>query len=193
MARAMRAKAVWSSIVPVSRSRSGPALASISSRKASTSASRGRRRRRRRSAARAPSAPRMSAIGAAAGSTEVVQALALDRAVPRPAARLSRTPLSALAPIASMRACSTRVVNLRGPRSTAAASAAWAASSWWATRRASWSARPRMRVVSGPGEVARRMRQHGAVAGQAAARRRRTRPPGPAARRANARRGRARA
>ena len=142
--RATFPKACWSPIWSSNRSRSWPALASTSSRNMSTMAL-------------APSGgaspvsrsrtimPSTSAMEADARSTRARPRRSTEAS--RTAVRFWRTPPRLLEPIASMRACSMAsktacACGLLGrPRACLAVS-------WWASRSAIWSARPRMRAAS---------------------------------------------
>ena len=192
MARAMRAKAAWSSMAAASRSRSGAGLG-LDLGAQGVDQRRGRRRAAASPVSRSRTIrPMMSASGGAAPVSARCRPLRSTLAFQGARAGSARTPPSALAPMASMRACSI-ASNTAG---------AWAS----AGRRRAWAAgvvvgEAQRHLVGQAADARRVLARRGRAAGGAGWRgcrpatglRRRTPPPGPASRPATARRGPARA
>ena len=148
ISRVILPKAAWSSIALARRSRSAPALASISARIISTmalAAAGGASPVRRSRTIR----PITSGMGTDARSSIRARPLR-SIAASKTTLRLSRTPRRALEPIASIRACST-ASNMAAAGGAVGRRRAWALASWCDRRRAIWSARPRRRAASSGG------------------------------------------
>ena len=164
MSRTTRAKACWSSSLPIRLVEVGAGLLLDPVAPEVDDALAALRRRRGRSASRAPSAPRLPRSAHRPG-----RARRRDwpwRICPRAWSRYCRRrPSCARAPIASTRACSTASKTARACLPSGA-SLVWMRRSWQARFSAMESPRPRVTAMSVARRLLRQFGQPGAVAGQ---------------------------